>query len=113
VSFQKSVGPTRQHQQPSIKKVTIAGSRTSQQSNGGLLTRVSIDYPFYKMNIQPPRPIPSPLLLFEWISAALSLKMRRGGMKIEMTMSTCKGPSSGRPRIPGIEENQNTKQCCN
>jgi hypothetical protein len=30
--------------QPSIKKVTIARPRTSQQSDEGLLTRVGIDY---------------------------------------------------------------------
>jgi hypothetical protein len=38
VAFQKK------RQQPSIKKVTIARPRTSQQSDTGLLTRVSIDY---------------------------------------------------------------------
>jgi hypothetical protein len=64
VSFQKrSVGPTHQHQQPNIKKVIVARSRTSQQSDAGLLTRVGSDYPFCKMNIQPPRRISSPLLL--------------------------------------------------
>jgi hypothetical protein len=31
VSFKKSVRPTRQHQQPSIKKVTVARPPTSQQ----------------------------------------------------------------------------------
>jgi hypothetical protein len=43
VSFpKKSVGPTHQCQQPSIKKVIIARPRTSQQSNTGssrVLTR--------------------------------------------------------------------------
>jgi hypothetical protein len=34
-------------------------------------------------------------------------------MKTEMTMSTSEGPSSGRPRAPGIEENRNTKRCRN
>jgi hypothetical protein len=34
-------------------------------------------------------------------------------MEIETTMSTGKGPSSGRPRAPGIEENRNTNQCRN
>jgi hypothetical protein len=33
----------------------------------------------------------------------------RGGMETEKTMSTGEGPSSGRPRAPGIEENRNTK----
>jgi hypothetical protein len=33
VISKKSVGPTRQHQQPSIKKVTITHPRTSQQSD--------------------------------------------------------------------------------
>jgi hypothetical protein len=59
------------------------------------------------MNIQPP------LLLFEWISAALSLKKRRGGMnagvETETTMSTSVGSSSGRLRAPGIEEDRNAK----
>jgi hypothetical protein len=75
VPFKKqSVRPTRQCQQPSIKKVTLASPGTSQQSDAGLLTRIGIDYPFCTMNIQPPRPIPSPLLLFKWISTTLSLK---------------------------------------
>jgi hypothetical protein len=39
--------------------------------------------------------------------------MRRGGVETEMTMSVGEGPSSGRPRAPGIEENRNTKRCCN
>jgi hypothetical protein len=64
--FKKKV--SCQHQQASIKKVTIARPRTSQQGDAVLLTRVSIDSPFWKMNIQPP------LLLSEWISSALSLK---------------------------------------
>jgi hypothetical protein len=99
VSFQKSVGPTRQHQQSSIEKVTIASPCTSQQSDEGLLTRVGIDYPSCTMNIQPCRPIPSPLLLCEWISGSLSLKKRRGGVRVgvetEATMSAGEGPSSG------------------
>jgi hypothetical protein len=37
----------------------------------------------------------------------------RGGMKTEMTMNAGEGPSSGRPRAPGIEENQNAKRCRN
>jgi hypothetical protein len=45
---------SRQRQQPSIKKVTIARLRTRQQSDVGLLTNVGIDYPFCKMNIQRP-----------------------------------------------------------
>jgi hypothetical protein len=40
-------------------------------------------------------------------------KKRRGGVEIETTMSTGEGPSSGRPRTPGIEENRNTKRCRN
>jgi hypothetical protein len=44
-------------------------------------------------------------------------KKRRGGMKggveIEMTMSAGEGPSSRRPRAPGIEENRNAKRCRN
>jgi hypothetical protein len=31
----------------------------------------------------------------------------------ETTMSACEGPSSGRPRAPGIEENRNAKRCHN
>jgi hypothetical protein len=69
------------------------------------------------MNIQPPRPILYPLLLSEWISASLSLKKHRGGVRVgvdtETTMSAGEGPSSGRPRAPGIEENRNTKRCHN
>jgi hypothetical protein len=69
------------------------------------------------MNIQPPRPIPSSLLLSEWISASLSLKKHRAGVRVgvetEMTMSDGEGPSSGRPHAPGIEENRNAKRCCN
>jgi hypothetical protein len=41
------------------------------------------------------------------------LKKRRGGVEIETTMSTGEGPSSGRPRAPGIEESRNVKRCCN
>jgi hypothetical protein len=52
VSFQKKV--SRQRQQASMKKVTIARPHTSQRSDTGLLTCVDIDYPFWKMNIQPP-----------------------------------------------------------
>jgi hypothetical protein len=37
----------------------------------------------------------------------------RGGVETETTMSTDKGPRSGRPRAPGIEENQNVKRCRN
>jgi hypothetical protein len=40
-------------------------------------------------------------------------KKRRGGMDTETTMSAGEGPSSGRPRAPGIEENRNTKWCRN
>jgi hypothetical protein len=39
--------------------------------------------------------------------------MCRGGVETEMTMSAGEGPSSGRPRAPGIEENRNMKRCCN
>jgi hypothetical protein len=35
----------------------------------------------------------------------------RGGVEIETTMSVGEGPSSGRPRAPGIKENQNVKRC--
>jgi hypothetical protein len=45
------------------------------------------------------------------------MKQRRGGMRggveIETTMSAGEGPSSGRPRAPGIEENWNAKRCHN
>jgi hypothetical protein len=41
---QLSVISKKKRQQPSIKKVTIARPHTSQQSDTGLLTRVSIDY---------------------------------------------------------------------
>jgi hypothetical protein len=37
----------------------------------------------------------------------------RGGVEIEMTMTVGEGPSSGLPRAPGIEENQNAKRCRN
>jgi hypothetical protein len=37
----------------------------------------------------------------------------RGGVETEMTMSAGEGPSSGRPRTPGIEENRNGKWCRN
>jgi hypothetical protein len=33
-------------------------------------------------------------------------------VQIETTMSTGEGPSSRRPRAPGIEKNQNAKRCC-
>jgi hypothetical protein len=76
-----------------------------------LLTRVGIDY-------YPLRPKYCPFLLSEWISATLSLKKKhkggvRGGVEIETTMSVGEGPSSGRPRAPGIEENWNVKRCRN
>jgi hypothetical protein len=69
------------------------------------------------MNIQSPRPIPSPLLLSEWISATLSLKKHRRGVRVgvetKTMMSAGEGPCSRRPRAPEIEENQNAKRCCN
>jgi hypothetical protein len=40
-------------------------------------------------------------------------KKSRGGVETETTMSASEGPSSGRPRAPVIEENRNTKRCCN
>jgi hypothetical protein len=40
-------------------------------------------------------------------------KKRRGGVETEMMMSVAEGPSSGRPRAPGIEENRNAKRCHN
>jgi hypothetical protein len=40
-------------------------------------------------------------------------KKCRGGVETEMTTSAGEGPSSIRPRAPGIEKNQNTKQCRN
>jgi hypothetical protein len=40
-------------------------------------------------------------------------KKRRGGVEIETMMSAREGPSSGRPRAPGIEENRNVKRCHN
>jgi hypothetical protein len=36
-----------------------------------------------------------------------------GGVETETTMSVGEGPSSGRPRAPGIQENQNAKRCRN
>jgi hypothetical protein len=38
-------------------------------------------------------------------------KKRRGGVETETMMSASEGPSSRRPRAPGIEENRNAKQC--
>jgi hypothetical protein len=40
-------------------------------------------------------------------------KKRTGGLETETTMSAGEGPSSGRPRAPGIEENRNVKRCRN
>jgi hypothetical protein len=40
-------------------------------------------------------------------------KKRRGGVETETMMSTDEGPSSGRPRAPGIEENRNAKRSRN
>jgi hypothetical protein len=40
-------------------------------------------------------------------------KKRRGGVEIQTTKSVGEGPSSGRPRAPGVEENQNVKRCHN
>jgi hypothetical protein len=37
----------------------------------------------------------------------------RGDVETETTMSAGEGPSSGRPRAPGIEENRNGKRCHN
>jgi hypothetical protein len=37
----------------------------------------------------------------------------RGGVETETMMSAGEGPSSGRPRAPGIEENWNAKRCRN
>jgi hypothetical protein len=58
-----------------------------------------------------------PLLLSEWISASLSLKKRRGGVRVgvetETTISADEAPRSGRPRAHEIEENQNAKRCHN
>jgi hypothetical protein len=36
-----------------------------------------------------------------------------GGVETETTMSADEGPSSRRPRTPGIEENRNAKRCRN
>jgi hypothetical protein len=68
-----------------------------------LLTRVGIDY-------YPLHPKYRPFLLSEWISATLSFKKCAGD---ETAMSASEGPSSGRPRAPGIEENRNMKPCSN
>jgi hypothetical protein len=38
---------------------------------------------------------------------------RRGGVETEMTISVGEGPSSRRPRAPGIKKNRNAKRCCN
>jgi hypothetical protein len=40
-------------------------------------------------------------------------KKRGGGVETETTMSAGEGPSSRRPRAPGIEENRNAKRCPN
>jgi hypothetical protein len=40
-------------------------------------------------------------------------KKRRGGVETETTMTIGEGPSSRRPRAPGIEENRNAKRCRN
>jgi hypothetical protein len=40
-------------------------------------------------------------------------KKRRGGVETKTAMSAGEGPSSGRPRAPGIEENRNVKWCRN
>jgi hypothetical protein len=37
----------------------------------------------------------------------------RGDVETETTMSAGEGPSSRRPRAPGIEDNQNAKRCRN
>jgi hypothetical protein len=37
----------------------------------------------------------------------------RGGVETKTTTSAGKGPSSGRPHAPGIEENRNAKRCHN
>jgi hypothetical protein len=37
----------------------------------------------------------------------------RGGVETETMMSAGEGPSNGRPRAPGIEENRNAKRCRN
>jgi hypothetical protein len=37
-------------------------------------------------------------------------KKRRGGVETETMMSASEGPSSRRPRAPGIEENRNAKR---
>jgi hypothetical protein len=37
----------------------------------------------------------------------------RGGVETKTTISASEGPSSGRPRAPGIEENQIAKRCRN
>jgi hypothetical protein len=62
------------------------------------------------MNIQPP---PSSFRM-DKRNTFLEKKRRggvRGGVETEMTMSAGEGPSSGRPRAPRIEENQNAKRC--
>jgi hypothetical protein len=69
------------------------------------------------MNIQPPRPIPSPILLSEWISASLSLKKaqrsresrhgdrdddeRRRGAKQQTTLCTW---DQGEPEREAVED---------
>jgi hypothetical protein len=79
--------------------VTVAGPRTSQQSDAGLLIHVNIDYPFCKMNIQPPQPIPPPSSFRMDKHNTFLKKKRRGGVRVgvetETTMSTGEGPSSG------------------
>jgi hypothetical protein len=64
------------------------------------------------MNIQPP---PS---FFQIVKRSTFLEKKcrggvRGGVETETTMSTGEGPSNGRPRAPGIEENRNAKWCRN
>jgi hypothetical protein len=69
------------------------------------------------MNIQPPRPIPSPLVLSEWISTTLFLKKtqrrrerRRGDRDDDERQQ---GAKQWMTHAPGIEENQNMKWCRN
>jgi hypothetical protein len=40
-------------------------------------------------------------------------RRRKRSVETETTTSAGEGPSSGRPRAPGIEENQNAKRCHN
>jgi hypothetical protein len=95
VISKKSVGPTRQHQQPSIKKVTVARPCTSQRSDAGLLTHVGSDYPFFQneYSTTPAHSISPSSFRVDKLSTFLKKRRGglRGGMETETTMSIDEG----------------------